>query len=204
MAEAAERFSRRFVDPALDIEQTRMIGVRLERGRKTVRGHARRFDRLLHLHPEQVDVEEDLQHRLSLHVAAWRAERHFHLARRDRDRRTGRKPRTLAGRDAGRMIRVAPVLAAARRRNDAQLRDHRRVVGAVARGCREHIAVAVDNADMRGIEFRRRKGALRHQRCATRGASGGAVTRIAGWRHFRPGFFGTDQLATFSRVVTRQ
>ena len=178
-----------------------MIGVRLERGREAVGRNARRFDRLLHLHAEQVDVEEDLQHRLGLHVAAGRAERHFHLARLNGDRRARRESRPLAGGHARRMIGVAPVLAAARRRNDAQLRHHRCVVRSVARRRREHVAMPVDDTDVRRVDLRRHEGPLGYRRRSTRRALGHHFAWIAGWRHFGPGPIRADHVAPLPRVV---
>jgi gamma-glutamyltranspeptidase len=48
VAEAAERLAGRPVDPALQIEQARMIGVRFEGGWETVGRNAWRLDRLGH------------------------------------------------------------------------------------------------------------------------------------------------------------
>jgi len=132
------------------------------------------------------------------------AERHLHPAGLDRDRGARREPRPLAGGDARRMLRVAPILAAARRGNNAQFRNHRRVVGPVARGRCEHIAVAVDDADVRGCRVRaprrrprapvrRRPARLRRRACADR--------RPAAFRA-RPGRDGSSRVVAAHSLAT--
>src|SRR5262249_29822668 len=58
----------------------RVIGVRLERAWIAVGGKARRLNGRLRQHAKDGDVEEDLQHRLALHVTTGSAEWHPGLA----------------------------------------------------------------------------------------------------------------------------
>src|SRR5258705_11873677 len=89
--------------------------MRFERSRIAVARKTRRFDRALRVHAEDINVQKNLQHRLRLHVAARRAERHQDFALSERERWTGREPRALARRDRTRMAGIGPRLGAASR-----------------------------------------------------------------------------------------
>src|SRR5439155_12348735 len=67
-------------DAALDVELARLVAVRPEGVGEALADDARLLDRLLRVHPELRDVEEYLQHRLRLPVAAGAAEGHEELA----------------------------------------------------------------------------------------------------------------------------
>ena len=102
-AQLLDRRGRR--QPVLDVQPAGQMGVGREGVREAEGREARRLDRLLDIHAEMEGVQEHLQHRLHLHVAARRAERHDAAVVAHRDRRVGREPRPLARRDAGGMAR---------------------------------------------------------------------------------------------------
>src|SRR5215470_1035684 len=77
MTARCEPVARGLRNPAFHIEQARRIRVRLEGIGEAVRSEARRFHRLLSVHAEQRHVEQHLQDRLRLNVAARSADRHW-------------------------------------------------------------------------------------------------------------------------------
>src|SRR5439155_10221769 len=70
VAERGERVAGLARDPPLDLHLAGGHRVRPERVGEATRGQARRLHRGLQLHAEDRDVEEDLEHRLLLDVAA--------------------------------------------------------------------------------------------------------------------------------------
>ena len=82
--------------------------MRLERTRETVVGKSRRLYRRLRVHAKHVHVEEDLQHRLRLNIAAGRTERHQYFSAFEGQRRIRRKSRPFTRPDRARMRRVGP------------------------------------------------------------------------------------------------
>ena len=80
----------------------------------TARGDARRLDRLLRIHAEDRDVQEDLEHRLLLDVAARRAEGHEESTVGERHRRRRRQARTFARRHDTGVLGIEPALRPAR------------------------------------------------------------------------------------------
>ena len=65
--------------------------------------------------------------------------------------------------------------------------------------------MAVDGADVGGVELGREPGPLRHQRrAAARRAFGRAFARVAGRRHLGPGPIRADHLPPLPRIVARQ
>ena len=94
----------------LDVDAAGIIGVRLETVGEVAGDEPWRLDGLLDVHAEDDVIQEDLQHALRLHVAAWRAERHQEFALAHRERRIRREPRPLAGRRARGVVGVGPGL----------------------------------------------------------------------------------------------
>src|SRR5207249_10589420 len=87
VAERDEAVARLAWDPSLRFQLAGRHRVRPEGVGVTARGDARRLDRLLRIHAEDRDVQEDLEHRLLLDVAARRAEGHEESTVGERPRR---------------------------------------------------------------------------------------------------------------------
>src|SRR5689334_3289138 len=120
-----ERVAGIFADPPLDLELAGRVRVRPERVGERARRHARRFDRLLQRHVEHDVVEQHLEHRLLLHVATRRTERHHELAVAQQHGWCGREPRALARRHDALVRRIEPALRAAARDHAADTADGR-------------------------------------------------------------------------------
>src|SRR5437763_107541 len=108
----------RLRDAALNAEPAGVVVVGREGGGVAVAREARVLDRALHVLAVHEDVEQHLQHRLALDIAAWGAEGEELLAiALDRQRRVRGQARPLAGRDPGRVARIGSGLRAARGRD---------------------------------------------------------------------------------------
>ena len=139
---SAERGAGLVGEAALQADAAGRVGVRVGRAGEAEGGEAGLLDGGLRGHVEDEHVEQDLQHRLRLHVVAGRAEGDEVAAVLDRERRAGGEARALAGREAGGMVRVGPGLHAARGGRDAGAGDDRRVEAAIAGGGGEAVALA--------------------------------------------------------------
>ena len=171
--------------------------MRIEGGGEAVARPARRGHRALGRHAVDRQIDQALRHGLGLHIAAGRAEGQEAPPVLYGDRRIGREPRPLAGRERRGMRGVGPGLAAARRDGEADAGGHRAAIGAVRGRGREHIALAIDRADIGGVE-RRRRERPRGRRRAGRGF--GPRARIARRRHFRHGAAHVDPGQTPGRI----
>src|SRR5712692_11427515 len=97
-------------NPALDVQSTGVISVRLEGIRKTVAGKARRLDCLLRVHAEKDNVQESLEHCLRLDVSSGSTERHEGPAVAQRQSGVRRQAGPLSRSNTGSMIGVGPGL----------------------------------------------------------------------------------------------
>ena len=91
---------------------------------ETETGKAGSFNRLLGIHPELNDVEEDLEHRLGLPVVPRGADRHDRLPLLEYERGVRRQPRALAGGQRIGMLSVQSTLASASGYVKPQLRHN--------------------------------------------------------------------------------
>src|SRR2546428_11497117 len=106
----SQRVARLARNASLSLDLAGRDRVRPERIRMTARRDAGCFDGGLRVHSEDRGVQEDLEHRLLLDVAAWSAERHEEAATRERHRRCGCESRPLARRDNAPVVRLQPAL----------------------------------------------------------------------------------------------
>src|SRR5438067_1519136 len=74
VAESPQLGARPLGDGGLDVQLARPIHARIERVDERLRGEARRLDRLLRVHPEDEEIQHELEIGLALIVAAraWR------------------------------------------------------------------------------------------------------------------------------------
>jgi hypothetical protein len=110
MSQRGERLARLDGHTSLGLDHTRGMGMRPERIGEAPGRDARGLDRLLRRHAVRGDVEEHLQHRLLLHIAARRAERHEQPPVPEGHGRSGREAGPLARRDLARMAGHEPAL----------------------------------------------------------------------------------------------
>ena len=136
------------VDARFQLEQSRPVGMWPEGLRKIVGPEAWLLDCLLRIHAKLDDVQEDLEHRLRLHIRTGRAERHQETAVTEGHGRVGRQARSLAALQRGSMVRIEPALRAASGADQAQPGDDRRAADAIARRGGKRVALLVDDADI--------------------------------------------------------
>ena len=181
VAAGAERLEGGLGEPALEGDAPREVAMRPERVGERLGREARGLDRALGAHAEDGHVQQDLEHRLELHVAARRPERRHLAPGAEHQRGTGREPRALAGCDGAGVSGVEPTLRAARRHRESRAGNDGRVGRRVARGGRERVALAVDHGRVRrperGTGCRRRTGARAPgRRGAPAGTPGGGIS----------------------------
>src|SRR6185503_745544 len=111
---AGESFAGRTRNARLEVDAAGVVGMRLERIRVAVGNEARGFHGELRVHAEDNDVEEHLQVRLHLHIAAGRTEGQYALALAHREVGIRREAGPLSRRKHRWMTCVDPGLRAAR------------------------------------------------------------------------------------------
>ena len=190
-----------------DLEDAGKALVVVERAERMQRIDPRRLDRLLHVHPEHEQVEQDVQDLLILAVAAGRADGKKRLAALEHDRRRQRRPRPLpAGEHVGAERIEIEHLHAIRQRNAGVAGDECAAQQpSRTRRDAEQVSVLVDNGHACRITH---DGGTLRPLCVwdiTRGW-GSRVRierkRIAGAMLERGGF--PDEATPFCRVRPRQ
>src|SRR3990172_1173140 len=126
VTEFSKRPTHRLVNSIFDPEQARERTVRIEGRRKVRTREFGRLDRLLQVHPEVDDIQEELQRPLVLLVAAGRAKGEIGLARAQRDRRRQRRARPLARHQSVGVALIEEEGLHPRPQRKAQYVDHRR------------------------------------------------------------------------------
>ena len=76
-------------DPAFQSQRSSQVRMRSERVREVLRLEPGRLDGLLRVHAKHRNVQENLEHRLRLSIAAGRTERHQQFAVFEGHRRVG-------------------------------------------------------------------------------------------------------------------
>src|ERR1700674_2211766 len=126
-----------------------MRGVRKKRGGKMCARKLGRFDRLLYVHSELDDVEEELERPLILLVAALGAESQVWLSGARRKRRRERSARPLAGHQSVGMARVEVEGLHPGSEGKAERVDHGRARNpSAARRNRDQVARAIGGGDV--------------------------------------------------------
>ena len=135
-------------------QQPRITGMWRERAGKAVGSKTWRFDRMLGVHTEDENIEEDLKHGLWLHIPAGSTERHEKATVPQRQGGAWRQTRSFAGSETSRVTRIQTRLRATRRDRQSGFRNDRCVVGHIAWSGRKSVAVSINDADVARVPVR--------------------------------------------------
>src|SRR5215510_2059827 len=188
----------------LNAQFVRLVGVRFERARIAVCGEARCFSGCLRQHAKHCHVQEDLQHRLTLHIATWGAKWHIGLAVLEDHRRARSETWALARCHGTGMPLDSPGLRTASRDYQACPRYHGSLRTAITGCCGKDVTLLVNDTQIGCIE-QVSHGWFRHRGQATPGSSGPvAAPGHASWRYAWLGFVELNQLPALSSIFLGQ